>query len=45
MELSRSLLFRGLDFEGDAQRHPEYLEEAYQAGKEFARQLLAWKEQ
>jgi multimeric flavodoxin WrbA len=43
MELSKSLLFRGLDFEGDTQRHPEYLEEAYQAGREFARELLAWK--
>ncbi len=43
MELARTLLFRGLDFEGDAQRHPEYLEEAYRAGREFARDLVAWK--
>lgn len=33
MELWRSLLYRGLDFEGDIQKHPEYLQEAYQAGK------------
>ncbi|MHC1744241.1 MAG: flavodoxin family protein [Syntrophobacteraceae bacterium] len=44
MELAKPLLFRGLDFEGDAQRHPEYLEEAYQAGREFARELQTWKE-
>ncbi len=44
MELAKTLLFRGLDFEGDAQRHPEYLSEAYQAGREFARELRAWKE-
>jgi multimeric flavodoxin WrbA len=33
MELWRSLLYRGLDFEDDIKKHPEYLEEAYQAGK------------
>jgi len=33
MELWRSLLYRGLDFEGDINKHPEYLEEAFQAGK------------
>jgi multimeric flavodoxin WrbA len=27
------LLYRGLDFEGDVQKHPEYLREAYAAGK------------
>jgi multimeric flavodoxin WrbA len=31
-ELWHSVLFRGLDFEGDILKHPEYLEEAYQAG-------------
>jgi multimeric flavodoxin WrbA len=36
MELFRSLLYRNLDCEGDVLEHPEYLEEAYQAGKEFA---------
>jgi len=39
MELWRSLLYRSLDFEDDALKHPEYLEEAYQAGKEFAQAL------
>lgn len=33
MELWKSLLYRGLDFEGDVLKHPEYAEEAYQAGK------------
>ena len=36
MEVWRSLLYRSLDFQGDVLGHPEYLEEAYQAGKEFA---------
>lgn len=35
MELWRSLLYRGLDFEGDVSKHPEYLAEAYHAGKEL----------
>lgn len=35
MQLWRSLLYRGLDFEGDVLKHPEYLQEAYQAGKEL----------
>jgi len=39
MDLWRSLLYRGLDLEGDVLRHPEYLEEAYQAGKELARSI------
>lgn len=34
-ELWKSLLYRGLDFEGDVMKHPEYLEEAYNAGKAF----------
>ena len=38
-ELFRSLLYRGLDFEGDVSKHPEYLEEAYMAGKSFAEAL------
>jgi multimeric flavodoxin WrbA len=32
-ELRQSLLYRGLDFEGDVLKHPEHLEEAYEAGK------------
>ena len=39
MELFRSILYRGLDFEGDVLKHPEYLEEAYTAGKTFAESL------
>lgn len=35
VELWRSLLYRGLDFEGDVLKHSQFLEEAYQAGKEF----------
>lgn len=35
VELWRSLLYRGLDFEGDVLQHPEYLEESYRAGKEL----------
>jgi len=34
-QLWRSQLFRGLDFEGDVLQYPEYLERAYQSGKEF----------
>lgn len=36
MKLWKSLLYRGLDFEGDVMKFPDYLEEAYEAGKEFA---------
>jgi multimeric flavodoxin WrbA len=35
-ELWKALLYRGLDFEGDVSKHQEYLQEAYEAGKEFA---------
>jgi len=35
-ELWKALLYRELDFEGDILKHPEYLQEAYEAGKEFA---------
>jgi len=34
-ELWKALLYRELDFEGDVLRHPEYLQEAYETGKEF----------
>jgi multimeric flavodoxin WrbA len=40
-ELWRSLLYRELDFEGDVLKHPEYLQEAYETGKEFALALRA----
>jgi multimeric flavodoxin WrbA len=33
--LWKSLLYRGLDFQGDAEKHPEYLDEAHKAGKEL----------
>jgi hypothetical protein len=36
MELWKALLYRGLDFGGDILKHPEYLEEAHDAGKDFA---------
>jgi len=35
IELWKSLLYRKLDFQEDILKHPEYLEEAYTAGKEF----------
>jgi len=35
-KLWHTLLYRGLDFEGDILKHPEYLEEAYRAGKGFS---------
>jgi len=38
-ELWGSLLYRGLDFEGDVQKHPEYLEEAFQKGKGLVRAI------
>ena len=35
-ELWKTLLYRELDLEGDVSKHPEYLQEAYEAGKTFA---------
>ncbi len=35
MELWKTLLYRGFDFEGEALTHPECLKEAYEAGKEL----------
>jgi len=43
MELWKSLLYRGLDLEGDILKHPGYLDEAYVAGKELAQTLEAAK--
>lgn len=37
--MEKALLYRGLDFEGDVLAHPEYLEEAYTKGKNFAASL------
>jgi multimeric flavodoxin WrbA len=39
MELWKALLYRGLDYEGDVLKFPEYLNEAYEAGKELAETL------
>jgi len=39
MELFQSLLYRGLEFEGDVLKFPEYLEAAYQAGNELAKTI------
>ncbi len=39
MGLDQKLLYRGLDFEGDVQKHPEHLAQARAAGKEFAESL------
>jgi multimeric flavodoxin WrbA len=36
MELYKSLLYRGIDKEGEVLDYPAYLEEAYKAGKELA---------
>ena len=41
MDLWRSLLYRGLEHEGEAQEHSDYLDEAYQAGRELAQALRA----
>lgn len=35
MKLYKSLLYRGIDLEGEVNEYPEYLEEAYQAGKDL----------
>ena len=42
-ELWRALLYRGLDFEGEVLKHPEYVEEAYQAGKELVEAIKLMK--
>lgn len=39
MVLWRSLLYRGLDFQGDVDGYPEYLNDAYQAGRDLALEL------
>ncbi len=36
MELWQSLLFRGLDFQGDVQEHPDHLDQARRAGSGLA---------
>ncbi len=39
MELFKSLLYRSLEFEDDVLKHPDYLKEAYAAGKALAQAL------
>ncbi len=39
MGLWKSLLYRGLDHEGDIEKEPAYLDEARQAGADLAREL------
>jgi hypothetical protein len=39
MELWKTLLYRQLDFEGDALKHPAYLQEAYATGRALAEAL------
>jgi multimeric flavodoxin WrbA len=39
MDLWRALLYRGLEDEGETQTHPDYLNEAYQSGRELAEVL------
>jgi len=39
MELWRSLLYRGLDLEGDVLRHPDYLAQAYQTGYDLCTEI------
>lgn len=40
MKLDTSLCYRGLDLAGEVLDHPDYLEEAYNAGNAFAAPLL-----
>ena len=44
MQLWRSLLYRGMDLEGDVQKHPQYLDEAYRTGAEFAAAATVMKD-
>ncbi|MFW6415376.1 MAG: flavodoxin family protein, partial [Thermodesulfobacteriota bacterium] len=39
MEMRQSLLYRGLDGPRDVQKHPEYLQEARDAGRDLAESL------
>jgi len=40
MELWGSLLFRGLDFEGDVEKHPDSLEQAFKRGQDFGETIM-----
>jgi len=39
VKLWRSILYRGLDFEGDVLKYPAYLDEAYESGKALAQSI------
>lgn len=39
MELWKALLYRGLDFQGDVFKHPDFLEEACEAGKRLCKAI------
>jgi len=41
MEMWKSLLYRGLDFEGDVLKHPDYLDQAYETGKAYALKVMS----
>jgi multimeric flavodoxin WrbA len=41
VELWKALLYRELDFEGDVLKRPEYLQDAYEAGRDFVFALKA----
>ncbi len=41
MDLWRALLYRGLEHEGEAQTHPDYLNETYRAGWDLAEAVRA----
>jgi len=38
-ELWKALMYRGLDFEGDVLEHPDYLQEAYAAGRDLVKSI------
>jgi hypothetical protein len=38
-ELWESLLFRGIDFEGDVLKYPDYLQQAYETGRRMAAEI------
>lgn len=38
-EVWKALLYRGLDFEGDVLKHPDYLQDAYAAGGDLVRAI------
>ena len=37
----KTLAYRGIDFKGDINKHPEYIREAYEAGKIMVAELPA----